>query len=242
VRHLETVVGSRLERNKLVTDVLAEENGVRVTVLDARTNRFEIIQAQQVILATPAFINKHLVRAFRDKPPEHFAAFSYSPWLVANLHLKARPKSRGTPLAWDNVVYGGASLGYVVATHQTLEDDGETIWTYYQPFPDNDPALARYRLAAAEHASAWDAVVAELSAAHQDFASEVTRMDVWHWGHAMVRPVPGFLFGDARRRASAPLGAIHFAHTDLSGLPLLDEAHYHGVRAADAALSRLRAG
>jgi hypothetical protein len=56
----------------------------------------------------------------------------------------------------------------------------------------------------------------------------------------MVRPVPGFLWGVDRRKAAEPFGAIHFAHTDLSGLPLLDEAHFHGVRAADAVLERLR--
>jgi glycine/D-amino acid oxidase-like deaminating enzyme len=242
VRHLARRIGARLEENKLALDVTQDGTSAKIVVLDARSERLEVIEAKHVILATPTFVTKHLVRSYRERVPSHFDAFSYSPWLVANLHLEGRPTSKGYPLAWDNVVYGGASLGYVVATHQTLDDDGRTVFTYYQPFVDSDPKLARYRLAAADHASAWDAVVAELTPAHTDLVSKVSRMDVWHWGHAMVRPVPGLIFGEARRRANESDGALHFAHTDLSGVALLDEAHFHGVRAANAVLARIRGG
>jgi hypothetical protein len=240
VRHLEQVVGDRLWRNRLVVDLLPEPERVKVTVLDARTNQLEILHAEQVIVATPSFVVPHLVRPFRDDPPPHYAEFSYSPWLTANLHLASRPRSTGFRLAWDNVLYRGASLGYVVATHQTLEDDGPTVWTYYQPMVDSDPKAARYRLSVAEQAAAWDAVSAELGVAHPDLARHATRLDVWHFGHAMIRPVPGFFSGAARKRAAQPYGRLHFAHTDLSGLPLLDEAHFHGVRAGDAVVAARR--
>lgn len=240
VRHLEKSIGERLKCDRLVVDVLPKDDHVRVTVFDVLNERFEVLRAKQAIMATPTFVTKYLVRPFREQVPVHYSAFSYSPWMVANLHLKGRPKSRGVPLAWDNVVYGGASLGYVTATHQTLEDDGPTVWTYYQPFADSNPVLARQRLAVAEQEAAWDAVLAELSGPHPDLASKATRLDVWHWGHAMVRPVPGFLTSTERSTAAEPFRSIHFANTDLSGLPLLDEAHFHGVRAADAVLERLR--
>jgi monoamine oxidase len=74
--------------------------------------------------------------------------------------------------------------------------------------------------------------------AHPDIASCVERLDAWRWGHAMIRPRPGFVFGAERRRAREPLGDVHFAHTDLSGLPLLEEAQYHGVRAAEEILAK----
>ena len=35
-----------------------------------------------------------------------------------------------------------------------------------------------------------------------------------------------------------PVGRVHFAHTDLSGLSLFEEASWHGVRAAEEVLSR----
>lgn len=239
VRHFERVVGDRLKRAQLVIDVLPEADSVTVTLFDPAIQRYRRMRAEYVILATPSFVVRQIVRSWRDAPPAHYAAFTYSPWLVANLHLKSRPGSRGVPLAWDNVVYNGASLGYVVATHQTLEDDGPTIWTYYQPMIDSDPKLARQRLAAATQAATWDAISAELGGPHPDLESHAAHLDVWRFGHAMIRPAPGFVSGVARRIAAQPFGRLHFAHTDLSGLPLLDEAHFHGVRAADEVVSAM---
>jgi hypothetical protein len=79
-------------------------------------------------------------------------------------------------------------------------------------------------------------VLADLRPAHPDLESLVERLDVWRWGHAMVRPTPGLLRGGALEAARGPLGRLHFAHTDLSGMALFEEAQAWGVRAADAVL------
>jgi hypothetical protein len=150
--------------------------------------------------------------------------------------LKSRPSSTGFPFAWDNVLYDSRSLGYVVATHQRLTDFGPTIWTHYQPFSDADPRSAREKLAALDHATIAEAVLADLGRAHHGLEESIERIDAWRWGHAMIRPGPGFVWSQARRRAAEPLGRIHFAHSDLSGLALLEEAHDQGVRAAEAVL------
>jgi hypothetical protein len=60
------------------------------------------------------------------------------------------------------------------------------------------------------------------------------------WGHAMISPRPQFIWSEARRNASRPFGDIHFAHSDLSGVALFEEAFFHGVRAADEVLAVLR--
>jgi hypothetical protein len=52
----------------------------------------------------------------------------------------------------------------------------------------------------------------------------------------MVRPVVGLLRGGALEAARRPLGRIHFAHTDLSGMALFEEAQHWGVAAAEAVL------
>jgi hypothetical protein len=52
----------------------------------------------------------------------------------------------------------------------------------------------------------------------------------------MIRPRPGFARSNARREAAAPFRGIHFAHTDLSGVALFEEAFYHGIRAAEEVL------
>jgi hypothetical protein len=60
------------------------------------------------------------------------------------------------------------------------------------------------------------------------------------WGHAMIRPRPGFIWSGARIQAQLPFRGIHFAHTDLSGIALFEEALDHGVRAAQEVLHEMR--
>jgi protoporphyrinogen oxidase len=241
VRHLSRSAGQRLVTGRLVTDVVPRDDGVELAVFDVKTSRLVRYVADHVIVATPKFVLPHLVRPFRERPPEHLSHFTYGSWMVANVHLRGRPRSPGFPFAWDNVLHDSPSLGYVVATHQTLVDTGPTVWTYYQPFIDADPRAARERLAAADHAGFCDAILADLGRAHERLESFVERIDVWRWGHAMIRPVPGFFSSVERRRAAEPYGRVHFAHSDLSGLALFEEALDHGVRAADEILS-LRGG
>jgi hypothetical protein len=62
------------------------------------------------------------------------------------------------------------------------------------------------------------------------------------FGHAMARPVPGFLSSARRSAMRRADGPVYYANSDLSGLSLFEEAQHHGVSAADRALERLGAG
>jgi hypothetical protein len=141
-------------------------------------------------------------------------------------------------LAWDNVLFDSQSLGYVVATHQAGRDHGKTVWTWYLPLTDANPRAARELLLSADWKHWAEVVLADLRRAHPDLEALVERLDVWRWGHAMVRPTPGVLKGGALEVARRPVGRLHFAHTDLSGMALFEEAQAWGVRAAEAVLRR----
>ena len=80
--------------------------------------------------------------------------------------------------------------------------------------------------------SCADVTLTDLSRAHSDIRALVERLDVMRWGHAMISPRPNFIWSETRARAQKPYRNIHFAHTDLSGIALFEEAFYHGVRAA----------
>ena len=56
----------------------------------------------------------------------------------------------------------------------------------------------------------------------------------------MIRPRTGFMWGQARREAAKPFRGIHFAHSELSGVALFEEAFDNGLRAADTILSILK--
>jgi len=240
VAQLARAAQGKVTSGALVFDVRPAATGVEVRYLDAARDEVVLLQAEHAVFALPKYLAGRVVAPWREGAPAHLAAFSYVPWLVANLTLKDRPPERGYPLSWDNVIHGSASLGYVVATHQKGRDRGPTVFTYYRPFAGEEPGAARQRLLSASHAELSAAVMAELGRAHPELPSLVTRLDVYRWGHAMARPVPGFLWSAALVKAREPLGRLRFAHADLSGLPLFEEAQDAGVRAAEDILREKR--
>lgn len=211
--------------------------GVDVIATNEKAQEATGFHAQQVIFAAPQFLTPYLIRDYRDQKPAHVAEFQYGTWMVANLFLKDRPLSRGFPLAWDNVLYESPSLGYVTATHQRGLDHGPTVFTYYYPMCDANPRAAREKLLQMDWHSCADVTLTDLSRAHSDIRALVERLDVMRWGHAMIRPRPGFIWGGARAAAAKPFRNVHFAHTDLGGVALFEEAFHHGIRAANEVLA-----
>jgi hypothetical protein len=234
VRHLAEVAGGRLRTGALVTEVQPIRGGAEVVYASA-TGEVVGVRARAVVFALPRFLVPHLVTG----APHLAGDFVYGSWMVANLTLSGRPQGRGFPLSWDNVLYDSPSLGYVVATHQTGRDHGATVFTYYRPFVETDVRATRARLQDTPWSQWVEQILADLRPAHPDLESLVERVDVCVWGHAMVRPRPGFVWGDSLRAAALPIGPIHFAHTDLSGMALFEEAQYWGVHAAEGALTTL---
>jgi protoporphyrinogen oxidase len=232
VRHLYGKVKDRVRLGWAAADVNPTAGGVEVVAV-SHDGQVRGLKADRVIFAAPQFLARYLVRPFRADPPPHLAAFNYGAWMVANLHLKDRPVDRGFPLSWDNVLYESPSLGYVVNTHQLGNDHGPTVFTYYYPLIDADPRAARRKLLGTDRDGWAEVALSDLSMAHADIRNLTERLDVMRWGHAMIRPTPGFLWGRDRRTAAEPYRGIHFAGADLSGIPIFEEALYHGVRAAD---------
>ncbi len=198
--------------------------------------------ARQVVLACPRHVAARVIAPWRQAPPSFVKEFQSSPWVVANLTLSRRPTGRGFPLAWDNVFYESKSIGYVVATHQAPRADvhGPTVLTWYCPLAGTDASAERSRLLGTRFEEWEQVVLADLTVAHPDIRSIATRLDVMRWGHAMIKPRPGFLWGGARQAALGSLGgSLHFAHTDLGGLALFEEANHFGVLAAERAIAGL---
>jgi hypothetical protein len=228
VDHLFQAVKDNVRRSQIVVSVVPSKEGVDVICLDG--NEVRGVRCEKAIFASPIFTAPYLIRGFDAFPAQ---VFNHNAWFVANLHLKDRPKPRFAkdfPLAWDNVLYESPSLGYVTATHQKGIDYGPTILTYYYPMchePDGRTTLFNY-----EWRQLADVCLTDLGRAHPDIYELTTRIDIMRWGHAMISPRPDLIWSGVRERAIKPYRNIHFAHTDLSGIALFEEAFYHGLRAA----------
>lgn len=236
------VLGDRLHRDTLVHAI--DPDAGTVHAYDVASGRGRVFEAQQVLWAAPRFLLPRVLPAGRDPlPPE---ALLYTPWLVANVEVARRPGGIGAPLCWDNVPVDADNLGYVVATHledlQQARTEQGAVLTYYQPLPADDAAGLRARrqellAGSLEH---WcDHVSAELQAMHPGIEPDLRRIHVARWGHAMIRPGPGWLFGEGRTVAARALGRVLPCAADVGGLPLFEEAFAGGVRAAELALARL---
>ena len=241
VKALAARLGNRLFPGATVFRLAQGRQGAEADVWLAAEKRAVRIKAERVIWSSPLFLLPYVAQGLPAAIANTARAGSYAPWLVANLTLDALPaEGAGASLAWDNVLYHGAGLGYVVATHQRVQiEPGPTVLTYYRALTDTEPGAARQKLLDASREDWARGILAELGRAHADLPRLTRRLGVFRHGHAMIRPLPGVITAAGRAALAQGWGRVQFAHADVSGLSLFEEANYQGVRAAEATLRQL---
>jgi glycine/D-amino acid oxidase-like deaminating enzyme len=227
VKRLLERVGAFVRPSQVVRAVVRDGAGYRVRTADTEYH------CRAVIFAAPTFLAPHIIEGAAP-----LRTFEYSPWLTANLTLDSIPDlDRGEP-AWDNVVMSSPALGYVDAMHQSLRSVvGRTVWTFYWALADGTASANRATLLAKDWTYWKEAILTDLERVHPRIRSCVSRIDIMRMGHAMVRPTIGAVFSSERDALKHPRGGLVYAHSDLSGLSLFEEAQYHGVTAAERVLA-----
>lgn len=247
VAHLRDASKENIRPNFGVAQIVPAKEGetgadvICIDTTEAGKNEARGFHAKNVIFAAPVFMAPYFIRGFREHPPFDANAFQHNAWWVANLTLKDRPKPRfkqDFPMAWDNVIYESPSLGYVTATHQSGVDYGKTVLTYYYPMCPDDYQTARAKLFSYDWKHLAEVCLSDLERAHPEIRQLTERIDIMRWGHAMVSPRPNFIWSGIREKAEKPFRNIHFAHSDLSGIALFEEAFYHALRAVNEILGK----
>ncbi|MBX9722103.1 MAG: hypothetical protein K2X81_11955, partial [Candidatus Obscuribacterales bacterium] len=124
--------------------------------------------------------------------------------------------------------------------HQDITTrQNKTVITYYFPLSDDEPKVARAKLLSLNESEWTERICADLEKMHRDIRSEIISIDFWPWGHGMIRPSVGFIWGECRRKMFDSNGQIYFAHSDMSGMSNFEEAQFQGVRAAKLVLEKL---
>ena len=232
VQRLAAALPGRIHGGRTVLRVAESRHGVEVRAWDEAAARVEAWQAPLVVLALPLFVAARVL----ESPPAALrsaaGALQHAPWVVANVHLDAPLLDRaGAPPSWDNVRYaaaGGTALGYVDAMHQSLRPAaGATVLSAYHALP----AAERAALLAADPAHWRDRVLHELAHMHPDIHRRARRVDLMRWGHAMAVPRPGVQRHPALLALRAARGRVRFAHADLAGYSVFEEAFTAGCEA-----------
>lgn len=242
VKQLKSRFSTQIQSSSLVFNVSTNNHGPFADFFDVVTKKVTRVAAKAIIFAAPRFVAAHVVEPLRRLTPEYLSSLHYSPWMVANLTLNRPLESpHHAPLSWDNVLYGSRSLGYVNAGHQKIQRyPRETVLTYYQPLSELSPSEARQSAMSKTHRQWTNEILEDLSSAHPNLSDQLSRVDIWLWGHGMIRPTVGYIWGENRQKMLDPIGSIFFAHTDMSGVSIFEEAQYQGVQAAKLALNRLQ--
>ena len=231
---LSAPFASNIRLNQLVMSVTASDGRQLLEVWDAAKDEYYEILTDHCILSVPQFVVSRLLKneARQQTVREHM---SYSPWMVANLRVGTPIERSGVEMSWDNVVAGSSSLGYIDASHQSVARiQPEKMLTYYFPLSELDPAVERERAASTTHAQWCEMILQDLEIIHPNLKSVCRQIDVMIWGHAMVRPLPGWIFGGTRHELQkSPWPGVHPAHSDLAGIPIFEEAFYQGHQAGE---------
>lgn len=241
VQQMQRRLGGQIETGALVYRIEELRDGVELDVYLPAEKRSVRWQARALIFAAPLFVLPHVMEGLNTRLRDAIGQIRHAPWLVANLTLKGLPEpGNGAPLSWDNVLYDSPALGYVNATHQSLgSHPGPTVLTYYWALSGEAPEAARKRLFETPWSGWAERILADLARPHPDLRAKVERLDIFRWGHAMAKPLPGWIWSEARELLTRAHGHIHLAHADLSGFSIFEEANYWGVQASNRVLQRL---
>ncbi len=237
VEKLRKYSSDHIKTDSLVTSVRQRGDHAEVTYYQTNNNTRYRFLCDYVIFSAPRYVAKHVVA---DCPTLPATDLQYAPWLVANITVRTVPSERGVPIAWDNVSYYSNSLGYVSANNQEISTRTKpVVLTYYYPLSENSPTASRSQLYQSSAKEWTEKIVQDLESMHPGITNEILSIDLWPWGHGMIRPSVGFIWGDTRQRMKEALGHIVFAHSDMSGMSNFEEAQYHGVEAAKTVLKQI---
>ena len=136
-------------------------------------------------------------------------------------------------------MFGSRGLGYVVATHQLIRaaKPARTVLTAYTALAERSPGDSRLWL---QQASQAELVARGLADVVTAYGPQLWRgaqgLELTLRGHAMASPAPGYLSQQGLQALRETDGKVLFAHADLSGYSVFEEAAWWGWRAAGLVL------
>jgi spermidine dehydrogenase len=233
------------------------------SVVYFKDNAFRRAAARTVIVATGSQSAKHLVEHLIDAGRRaQWGSITLAPALAASVAVKSAAPLIDLGLGYDQYWWGSRYWAdFIIAdwvTANRANRDRATVLTFYggNTAPKENMAEERLKLLStpfsAYESSLKDDLSRILAKTSFDFDRDVTSISLYRWGHSMIMPTPGSLFGAThgadgkidrakapRREAYAALGPISFAGQDSEGTPCVESATRSGSRAAQEALAHL---
>ncbi len=234
----------------------ADTAGDSATVTYFHDKRFRRAQAKAVVLAGQAHTARRIIDHLLDEPTRSaWQSISHVPVVTANLALRRAEPLVRLGLGFDQFWWGGQHFSdFTIAdwcSSERTRPERPTVLTFFggnDRLPEEMPAQ-RVKLLTTPF-SHYEASLREdlermFAGTGFEFDRDVAAIFLYRWGHAMICPKPGFVFGEPtlqagrlvrnlapRHLARRPLGRIAFAGQDVEGTPSIESAMGSGLRVA----------
>jgi phytoene dehydrogenase-like protein len=233
--HLSNALAAKIGADTIKTGafVLRVKNvGDEVHISYLEGDKVTTVRARTAVYAANRYIAKHVMPELGEAGRNEAADFNYTAAIVANVHVTRTPGNVG----YDNWVQGQTLFftDFIVADWAGLEEpqkaplDRANTLSLYCPLPH---VTARAELLVKPFEEYEEIILADLERILPGVRETVTGVDIYRWGHAMVRGDKGFIFSKSRVGAQAPQGRVSFACSDIDGLPAFENAVGSAYRA-----------
>jgi len=201
----------RMQTDATVISVEHEKQGVRVTYI--HPGGVAAVTAKAVVMATPKFITRRIVRGIPLAQLEAMSQIRYAPYPVINLIFDRPVYNRG----YDTWCPGNSFTDFTVADwtvrNQPVYKQKNNILTFYTPLPENQ----RERLMTIEGCRQIALnVVRDFRRLMPELDVQPTEARMYRRGHPMFMATPG-MYTKVMPVASRPMDRVFFANTDSLG-------------------------
>lgn len=247
--------GVRLRQTAMVLRADTRPDGAEVIYF--HDGRFWRAEARAVVLAGQAHTNHHIVaHALGAEQLAAWEQITLAPALTANVSLRRAAPLVDLELGFNQYFWGSRTWAdFLVAdwvTPRRFDRERPTVLTFYDgnASPPEEMPHERVRLLTTPFSEYEESLREDLhrvlAGADFDFDRDVSDVYIYRWGHALVYPKLGYVFGAPcgaegqaqrtyapRHIARAQLGRISFAGQDVEGSPAVESALASGHRAAE---------
>jgi spermidine dehydrogenase len=222
-----------------------------------RDGQFYRAKAKAIVLAGGSHTSQRVVEHLADRRrKDAWKTFNTVPVVVANVAVTSAAPFVDAGFGYNQYWWGSKYWADFViadwATPRRTERDRGTVLTFFGGNTAGPDELASERFKLLDtpfgdyERSIRDDLARIMAGTAFDVDRDVSAIYLYRWGHAMIMPVPGQLFGTGpdrkaspRSAAVAPLGSISFAGQETEGTPSVECAIASGDRAATEALKHL---
>lgn len=248
----------RIRQNSVV--IRADQTPNESSVLYYKDGKFLKVHAKSVILAGQSHTAQHLVEHLVSQDrKDAWKKVKMVPVVVANVGIKNSDFIAELGLGYNQYWWGSKYWADFVtadwATPHRKKKGRPTVLTFFGGNTASAEELPgeRYKLLNTPFGDYEKSLREDTARIFEktsfQFDRDVTSIQIYRWGHGMLMPVPGSIFGESkdptqhapcyRHKIRAQLGRISFAGQDTEGTPSVESALYSGLRATEEVMPLL---